>query len=90
MERAHVYISGLVQGVNFRSATRSKALELGLKGWVKNLSDGRVEAVFEGDAKKIEEVLRWCHIGPPHARVTNVKVVQESLTEECKSFEVRY
>lgn len=72
-ERAHVYISGRVQGVWFRESTRRRAEELGLSGWVKNLSDGRVEALFEGDANAVELALAFVAEGPPHARVLGVE-----------------
>lgn len=88
--RAHVYISGRVQGVLFRSSTEEKAFELGIKGWVRNLRDGRVEAVFEGEKEKVDEMLGWCHVGPPHARVTNVEAAWENYTGEFRSFNVRY
>lgn len=88
--RAHVYISGWVQGVFFRAYTRDKAIELGLKGWVRNLRDGRVEAVFEGEKEAIDEMLEWCHKGSPSARVEDVKVEWEEFKGEFQSFEVRY
>lgn len=88
--RAHVYISGWVQGVFFRAYTRDKATELGLKGWVRNLGDGRVEAVFEGEKEAINEMLEWCHKGSPSARVEDVKVEWEEFKGEFGSFEVRY
>jgi len=88
--RAHVYISGRVHGVFFRSSTEEKAFELGIKGWVRNLRDGRVEAVFEGEKEKVEEMLRWCHEGPPYARVTNVEVKWEEYKGEFSSFGVAY
>ncbi len=88
--RAHVFISGRVQGVFFRSHTRERARQLGLKGWVRNLPDGKVEAIFEGDEEAIRRVLEWCREGPPHARVTDVKMVWEDFKGEYNTFEVRY
>jgi len=88
--RAHVYISGEVQGVFFRAYTRDKARELELTGWVRNLYDGRVEAVFEGEKEKVEEMLRWCHEGSPYARVSDVEVHREAATGGYNSFDVRY
>ena len=88
--RAHVYISGRVQGVFFRAFTSEKAMQLGLTGWVKNLSDGRVEAIFEGEEEKIEEVIARCREGPPHSVVRNVDVRWEKPTEEFSSFIVSY
>ncbi|MFH1774579.1 MAG: acylphosphatase [Methanobacteriota archaeon] len=88
--RAHAYISGRVQGVFFRSSAEEKAFELGIKGWVRNLRDGRVEAIFEGEKEKVEEMLRWCYKGPPYARVTNVEVKWEDYKGEFRSFGVAY
>ncbi len=62
--RAHVYVSGRVQGVFFRAFVSEKAMELGLTGWVKNIPDGRVEAVFEGEKEKVEQVIVTCREGP--------------------------
>ncbi len=87
-ERAHVYVSGEVQGVNFRGATHEKAEELGLNGWVRNLQDGRVEAVFEGDSGVVREMIEWCESGPAGADVEDVSVEQET-PEGLSGFEVR-
>ena len=75
--RAHVYVSGVVQGVSFRWYTAQHARRHGVSGWVRNLDDGRVEAVFEGPREAIERVVAWCHEGPRHARVTSVDVSWE-------------
>ncbi|ELZ82230.1 acylphosphatase [Haloferax larsenii JCM 13917] len=75
--RAHVYVSGHVQGVYYRATTRDTARDLGVDGWVKNLSDGRVEAVFEGPRDDVEEMVRWCHDGSPMASVSDVDVTYE-------------
>jgi len=88
--RVSVYISGLVQGVFFRSNTRKMALKLGLKGWVRNLQDGRVEAVFEGERVKVLEMLQWCRIGPSSAQVTDLNVKWEKYEDKFKTFEVLY
>jgi acylphosphatase len=88
-ERAHVYVAGQVQGVFFRDSTREKAEQLGLTGWVKNLSDGRVEALFEGPSERIREMIRWCEQGPPHAEVENVDTQFEVSEGDLTSFEVR-
>ncbi|MCD6248524.1 MAG: acylphosphatase [Hadesarchaea archaeon] len=88
--RAHVYVGGRVQGVFFRYETQMRARRLGVKGWVRNLSDGRVEAVFEGDREKIEEMLEFCKRGPPGAQVTNLTVKWEEPTGEFSDFEIRY
>ncbi len=89
LERAHVRISGRVQGVFFRDATRQKAEDLTLAGWVRNLPDGRVEAVFEGPPDRVKEMLRWCEEGPRQASVENVDTDIEDPAGDLSGFEVR-
>lgn len=89
VERSHVYISGNVQGVFFRDSTRQKAEELGLAGWVKNMPDGRVEAVFEGAPDAVQEMIDWCKDGPSQASVEDVDAGQEEPAEDLEGFEVR-
>ena len=72
--RAHVFVSGLVQGVNFRWYTAEHARSRDVSGWVRNLDDGRVEAVFEGSRESVEAMVAWCGQGPRHARVSSVEV----------------
>jgi acylphosphatase len=86
--RAHVYISGRVQGVFFRATTREQADRQAVAGWVRNLPDGRVEAVFEGPRGAVEECLAWCRQGPPGARVAGVEVEWEPPRGE-QGFRVR-
>ena len=88
--RAHVYVSGRVQGVFFRYHTQQLAREIGVKGWVRNLPDGRVEAVFEGEKEKVKHMIEFCKRGPPSAHVTDVKVEWEPYRGEFKSFEIRW
>jgi acylphosphatase len=88
--RAHVLISGRVQGVWFRASTKEKADELKIKGWVKNTPDGKVEAVFEGPKEKVEEIIKWCHHGPVLARVTNIDIKWEKPTKEYTDFRIVY
>jgi len=88
--RAHLWISGLVQGVFFRAYTEEEAHRLGLTGWVKNIPGDRVEAIFEGDEPKVREVIKWCHHGPPSAEVTKVEVKWEEPTEEYNDFLIKY
>ncbi len=87
-ERAHVYVSGKVQGVNFRGALQEEAERQGLNGWVRNLQDGRVEAVFEGDSETVRRMIEWCESGPSSADVDDVSVEQEA-PEGVSGFEVR-
>ena len=88
--RVHVWIEGRVQGVFFRSNTRDAALREGVSGWVKNLRDGRVEAVFEGDAEEVERVLAWCRQGSPFSRVDRVEMQEETYDGRLQDFEIRY
>ena len=88
--RAHVWISGRVQGVMFRGSTEDIALSLGLTGWVRNCPDGRVEAVFEGPQSQVRRAVQWCHGGPRSARVDNVDVVWETATGEFNNFRITY
>ena len=88
--RCHVLVSGRVQGVFFRQNTRERARALGLKGWVRNTEDGKVEAVFEGEREKIEKILEWMKVGPILARVENLEIKWEDFKNEFKDFEIRY
>ncbi len=86
--RAHVFIYGLVQGVFFRAHMQDEAIDLGVSGWVRNLQDGRVEAVLEGDEEVVRRLLKWCEKGPPAARVTDVKPTFEKHKGEFSGFSV--
>jgi acylphosphatase len=88
-QRAHVFVSGTVQGVFYRATTREEAGKRGVDGWVKNLEDGRVEAVFEGPTAAVEEMVEWCHAGSPAASVTDVDVEYDDPTG-LDGFEIRY
>ncbi len=88
--RAHVVIHGLVQGVFFRASTREEAIRIGVRGWVRNLPDGTVEALFEGEKKKVEEVVAWCYQGPAGAAVVKVDLKWEPFQGEFSRFDVRY
>jgi len=88
--KVHVIISGRVQGVWFRSSTKGKAEQLGITGWVRNTSDGNVEAVFEGDEKIIKVMIEWCNHGPPLAKVDAVEVEKQPVSDEFDQFSFRY
>jgi len=88
--RLHVFISGIVQGVGFRYSLKRVAISNGVKGWVKNLRDGRVEAVLEGDEDSVRRVLAWCRRGPSLARVDKVEAFEEQYRGEFKGFEIRW
>jgi acylphosphatase len=88
--RVHVFVSGNVQGVFFRSETKHEARLRGVKGWVRNLPNGRVEAVFEGEEEAVKELIEFCKRGPPGARVVKVDVKWENYKGEFRNFEIRY
>lgn len=89
VERSHVWVEGRVQGVYFRMETRRMAASVGVTGWVRNLPDGRVEAVFEGPPEAVAKALAWVHHGPDRAVVTDVIVLAET-PEGLADFEMRH
>lgn len=89
MARAHILVSGRVQGVFFRAYLGEEAEARGVRGWVRNLPDGRVEAVLEGERDSVEEVIAFCGIGPPGARVEEVEVSWEEYRGEYSDFSIR-
>jgi acylphosphatase len=86
--KAHIYVSGRVQGVYYRKNARRSALSLGLTGWVRNLPDRRVEAVAEGERGRVEEFLDWCREGPSMAIVRGLEVAWEAATGEYETFRI--
>jgi acylphosphatase len=86
--RVHIFVSGRVQGVFFRRSIKNKAEKLELTGWVNNLADGRLEAVFEGEKEKIEEIIKWAKRGPFLAKVENLEVIREAYGGEFQNFEI--
>lgn len=82
MKQLHLYISGFVQGVGFRVFVRKKARRLGITGWVRNLSDGRVEALVQGEEEKLEELLKHVHKGSYFSQVKNVVIKEEKIVEK--------
>ena len=90
MHRVHVYIKGRVQGVGFRHTTWRQALSLGLTGWARNLPDGRVEALFEGDRNDLETMVAWCRTGSGPGRVDSVETKWEEATTTHDSFSITY
>jgi acylphosphatase len=89
LRRVRVVVSGRVQGVWFRESTRQRAAELGVTGWVRNLRDGRVEALFQGDAHAVAAALEFVSQGPQLARVTDVEVDEQEAGEALPDFRVR-
>ncbi len=88
--QVHVKVSGKVQGVNYRWATRKEASRLGLKGWVKNLTDGSVELIAQGERESLEQLITWCRGGPPLAMVCNLDFRWEEVSGEFDQFGIRY
>ena len=88
--RAHAIISGRVQGVFYRMETQGAAHRNGVNGWVRNLPDGTVEAVFEGEKDRVDAILDWCWQGPSNSRVEDVKVDWQDFTGEFNDFKVTY
>jgi len=89
MKRIRVIISGIVQGVFFRGATRRAAADLNLTGWVRNMEDGRVEAVLEGEDADVDKMIEWCKTGPPAARVEKVVTTEEHYTGGFHDFSIK-
>lgn len=88
--RAHIFIKGRVQGVFYRAFTRNVAFKLGLNGWVRNLFDGRVEAVFDGDRGLVEQAITECRKGPSGSYVQNIEVTWEDYAGIPEGFKIRY
>jgi len=88
--RVHVFISGRVQGVFFRSNTKRVADNLGIKGWVRNLSDGRVEVVAEGEKNRIDNLIKFLKKGPEAGRVDNVEIESQEYKSGFQDFSIRY
>ena len=90
MKKNHVVIEGKVQGVFFRANVQQVARSLDLTGWVRNLPDGRVEAVLEGAENNMAAMLDWCRQGPPYAAVRQVKITEEPYSGDYRDFSIRY
>lgn len=87
--RAHAFITGYVQGVFFRDSASRRAASRGVTGWVRNLSDGRVELVAEGEEQAVRDLIDWCYAGPPHATVQDVEVEWADATGEFSGFSAK-
>jgi acylphosphatase len=86
---AHIYVEGEVQGVGFRASTWNVARRFGVNGWVRNLSDGRVEVMIEGEKSSVDKLVGWCNRGPSGSYVTNVRVEWLPYKGEFSTFEIR-
>ena len=89
-QRVHLLVSGKVQGVFFRQALKVVAKKNNVLGLVRNLKDGRVEAILEGDNKSINSIIEWTHIGPANSRVDDIEVSNEEFKNEFSTFDVLY
>ena len=89
-QRIRIIVTGKVQGVFFRQSLKIKAKQNEIFGWVKNLKDGRVEAILEGDEEKINRIIEWAHGGPANARVEDVEIQNEKFIDEFSKFDVLY
>lgn len=88
--RVHIFVTGKVQGVFFRQALKVMSKKNNVFGWVRNLKDGRVEAILEGEDVDVSHVVEWCHAGPANARVEDIDIKNEKFSGEYKKFEVLY
>ena len=89
MIRAHIVVEGRVHGVGFRASTRRVAYQHGLKGWVRNLRDGKVEITAEGEEEMVKRLIQWCHRGPTSSYVSRVTVERTDATGEFDGFKVK-
>ena len=89
-QRVHFLVTGKVQGVFFRQALKVVAKKNNVLGWVRNLKDGCVEAILEGDNKSVNSVIEWTHIGPANSRVDDIEVSNEEFKNEFSTFDVLY
>ncbi|HPQ45210.1 MAG TPA: acylphosphatase [Syntrophales bacterium] len=88
--RVHVFVTGRVQGVFFRAETKKQASGFGLAGWVRNLDDNRVEALFEGKGSDIDKILDWCRMGPRLAHVSDIEIIEEEPEGNMGDFRIIY
>ena len=89
-QRVRLLVSGNVQGVFFRQALKVVAKKNNVSGWVRNLKDGRVEAVLEGNSKSTNSVIEWTRVGPANSRVDDIEVINEEFENEFSTFDVLY
>ena len=89
-QRVRLYVKGKVQGVFFRQALKVMATKNNVHGWVKNLKDGRVESILEGEDVNVSSIVEWAHVGPANARVEDVEIKNEKFTGEFTKFDVLY
>ena len=86
----HILVTGKVQGVFFRQATKVIAIKNHVTGWIKNLESGQVEILLEGEDQNVNSIVEWCHNGPANSRVDEIKIEQQKFSGQYLNFEVRY
>ena len=89
-KQIHIFVTGRVQGVFFRQSTKVMAIKNNVKGWVRNIDDGRVEIVAQGETQDIDNLAHWCKTGPANSRVDEFELSEENISDEFENFEVRY
>ena len=89
-KQIHIFVTGRVQGVFFRQSTKVMAIKNNAKGWIRNLDDGRVEIVAQGETQDIDNLAHWCKTGPANSRVDEFELSEENVSDEFETFEVRY
>tara|TARA_Y100000593_G_scaffold46836_1_gene88873 strand:+ start:2017 stop:2295 length:279 start_codon:yes stop_codon:yes gene_type:complete len=89
-KQIHIFVTGRVQGVFFRQSAKVMAIKNNAKGWVRNLDDGRVEIVAQGETQDIDNLAHWCKTGPANSRVDEFELSEENISDEFETFEVRY
>ena len=89
-KRIHIFVTGRVQGVFFRQSTRVMAIKNNVNGWVRNLDDGRVEIIAEGETQNIDNFVTWCKTGPANSRVDEFELLDENSTGQFENFDVIY
>ena len=89
-KQIHIFVTGRVQGVFFRQSTKVMAIKNNAKGWVRNLDDGRVEIVAQGETQDIDNLAHWCKTGPANSRGDEFELSEENISDEFENFEVRY
>jgi len=90
LKTVHVWVTGSVQDVGFRYFTNRNAKELGIKGWIRNTEDGKVEAVFQGDENNIQRMIELCRHGPSSSHVKDIKIVESDENKIYDDFSIRY
>ena len=86
--RAHLYVSGVVQGVFYRATARDEAIARNMVGWVRNTGDGKVEILLEGVKENVDDMIKWCYKGPPSSKVTDIKIEWDKAKYDISDFKI--